>query len=120
MNKLIAITIAAAALVGCKHVTVETADWSASYFALGQENDVKGMKIKAGENVALEIEQVKSNIDPAVAKAMEAAASALALAARACAAYASGGTSEAAVATASALSAATSADPCPGGVCDPK
>ena len=107
MKKLLVISIIVAAFVGCKHVTVETAEWSASYFAMGQENDVKGMKIKAGENVALEVEQVKSNIDPAVAKAMEAAASALALAARACAAYASGGTSEAGVAAASALSAAT-------------
>lgn len=112
MNKLIAITIVAAAICGCKHITVETADWSASYFAVGQENDVKGMKIRAGENVALEVEQVKSNVDPAVAKAMEAAASALALAARACAAYASGGTSEAAAAAASAVSSACADGSC--------
>jgi len=113
MKKLLIVTIAAAALAGCKHVTVETTDWKASYFSVGQENDVKGMRVKAGENVALEIEQVKSNVDPAVAKAMEAAASALALAARACAAYASGGASEAVAAAASAASA------CADGSCNP-
>lgn len=102
MNKLIIIAIAAAALVfaGCKSVRVSTPEWSAHYLSVGQSNDLKGLKIKAGENVALEIESTTSMIDPAVRDAMKTAAAALAAAARACAACATGGASEAALAAA--------------------
>ena len=99
MKKLIIIAIAAAAaLAGCKSVSVSTPEWSAHYLSVGQSNDLKGLKVKAGENVALEIESTTSMIDPAVRDAMKTASAALAIAARACAACASGGVTEAAAA----------------------
>ena len=101
---------ALALLTGCKSVSVSTADWSASYWSFGQENDVKGLKVKAGDNVALEIEQTKSHLDPAVQDALRTAAAALAAAANACEACATGGASE-------IIPAATSATSCASGAC---
>ena len=91
---LIVVATAAVALAGCKHVKVETADWSASYTSFLQENDVKGLKVRAGADVALEVEAVRSALDPAAAEALKTAASALAVAARACEACATSGVSE--------------------------
>ena len=90
MKKLMIIATVAAlgALTGCKSVSVTTPDWSASYFSIFQSNDVKGLKINAGDKVAVEVEQTKSGIDPAAAEALKTAASALAVASRACAACA--------------------------------
>ena len=105
MKKLLIIAAAALVFAGCKSVRVSTPEWSASYWSIFQENDVKGLKIKAGENIALEIQQTKSGIDPAAAEALKTAASALAVASRACAACASGGVSEAAAAAINAAAA---------------
>lgn len=107
MKKLIIIAIAATALVfaGCKSVRVSTPEWSAHYISFAQSNDLKGLKVKAGENVALEIESTTSMIDPAVRDAMKTAAAALAAASRACAACATGGASEAAAAVVDAACA---------------
>ena len=96
---LIAATVALCT-TGCKSVSVKTPEWSAQYLSVGQSNDLKGLKVKAGENVALEIESTTSMIDPAVRDAMKTAAAALAAASRACAACATGGASEAALAAA--------------------
>lgn len=116
MKKLILITCAATlAFAGCKSVSVSTADWSASYWSFGQENDVKGLKVKAGDDVTLEIEQTKSHLDPAVQDALRTAAAALAAAANACEACATGGASEIIPAVTSAASGS-----CPGGACEDK
>jgi len=109
MKKSLMIVAALGALAGCKSVSVTTPDWSASYFSIFQSNDVKGLKINAGDKVAVEVEQTKSGIDPAAAEALKTAASALAVASRACAACATGGASE-------AVSAAVGAA-CPDGSC---
>lgn len=69
---------------GCKSVTVETAEWRASYTCVGQQNDVKGLKVSAGKNVALEVGETKSALDPAVQDALRSAAAALNAACRAC------------------------------------
>ncbi len=103
MNRLLIFTAAVAvafAMEGCKHVKVEAENWSASYTSLFQENDVKGLEVRAGANVALKVEAVRSALDPAAAEALKTAASALALAARACEACATSGASEAASAAA--------------------
>lgn len=104
MKKLLIVAMAAAALAGCKHVKVETKDWSASYTSVLQENDVKGLEVRAGDNAALKVENVKSALDPAAAEALKTAASALAVAARACEACATSGASEAVRAAAGACS----------------
>lgn len=108
MKKLIIIAAAAAlAVAGCKSVSVSTPEWSAHYWSCFQSNDVQGLKVNAGKDIALEIQQTKSQIDPAAAEALKNASAALAIAARACAACASGGVTEAAAA----------AVECAGGAC---
>lgn len=108
--------VAVAMFSGCKMVRVTNRGndgWIASYISVFQANDVKGLRVKAGDSVALDVEQTKSAIDPAAADALRTAAAALAVASRACAACASGGASEAV--TAAAAAAATCAD----GGCNP-
>ena len=105
MKKLIIIAAAALVFAGCKSVRVSTPEWSAHYWSCFQSNDVQGLKVSAGRDIALEIQQTKSGIDPAAAEALKTAASALAVASRACAACASGGVSEAAAATINAAAA---------------
>lgn len=118
MKKLMTIAIPALTVAlcttGCKSVSVSTPDWNAHYISFGQENDLQGLKVKAGENVALELEAVRSGIDPAVKEAMKTAAAALAAASRACAACATGGASEAVAAVAAATSDCTT------GACKPQ
>lgn len=88
MKKLLTIIITAAALAGCKSVSVSTPEWSAHYWSVFQANDVQGLKVNAGKDISLEIQQTKSGIDPAAAEALKTAAQALAVASRACAASA--------------------------------
>ena len=105
MKKLIIGTAIATALVGCSGVSVSTPEWSAHYWSVGQERDVKGLEVHAGTNVWLKVEQTKSGIDPAAAEALKNASAALAIASRACAACATGGATEAAAAVVNAAAA---------------
>lgn len=89
MKKLMMAAIAATALAatGCKGVWIKNdgdKGWSATYISLFQENDVKGLKVKAGDDAEFEVEQTKSSIDPAAADALSTAADALSKAASAC------------------------------------
>lgn len=69
---------------GCKSVTVKTAEWEASYTCIGQQNDVKGLEVSAGKDVALKVGETKSALDPAVQDALRSAAAALEAACTAC------------------------------------
>ena len=61
---------------GCRHVSVRTPEWRASYWQFCQTTDAEKLKVQAGENTSLEIGKIKGEIDP---KAKEAAAKAAAL-----------------------------------------
>lgn len=82
------VAVAACALGGCKSVKVKTADWEASYTCFGQQNDVKGLEVSAGKDVALKVGETKSSLDPAVQDALRSAAAALQAACSACEAVA--------------------------------
>ena len=82
MKKLMMAAIAATALAatGCKGLWIKNngddKGWSATYIAVGQSNDVKGLKVKAGDDAEVSVEQSKSQVDPAVADALSKAADA--------------------------------------------
>ena len=86
MKSLLIATTAALTLAatGCKHISVTTADWSASYTTFCQSNDAQGLKVQAGENVRFELEKATSSIDPTAKEMMKTAAEMLRKCADAC------------------------------------
>ena len=58
---------------GCRHVSVRTSDWSASYWQFCQTTEAERFEVQAGENTSLKIGKMQGQIDP---KAKEAAAKA--------------------------------------------
>lgn len=58
---------------GCRHVSVRTGEWQASYWQFCQTTDAEKLEVQAGENISLKIGKVQGQIDP---KAKDAAAKA--------------------------------------------
>lgn len=122
MNRNFTFAIVALATLasGCRMVDVQGDGWSAHYLSCFQSNDVRGLKVRAGDNVALEVEQSRSSLDPAAQDALRTAASALAAASRACAACATGGVSEVAAAAATCTDGSCADGACADGSCEEK
>ena len=74
-----AIALAIGALLfscGCRHASVRTDEWQASYWQFCQTTEAERLEVQAGENISLKIGKVKGEIAP---EAKEAAAKAAAL-----------------------------------------
>lgn len=59
---------------GCRHVSVRTPEWRASYWQFCQTTDAEKLEVQAGENISLKIGKVQGQIDPKVKDAAAKAA----------------------------------------------